>query len=48
MPSSALIGPCPDNTFPNILTANVPNNIERRPPFCSFVLFLNVSLIPCN
>ena len=46
VPSSALITPCPANTFPKILAANVPNNIERNPLFCSFVSFLIVSLIP--
>ena len=33
------------NAFPNILAANVPNNIGRNSPFCSFFSFLIVSLI---
>ena len=33
--------------FSNKLAANVPNNIERNPPFCSFVSFLIVLLIHC-
>ena len=45
-PSSALITPLPDNEFPNILAANVPNNVGRNPPFCSFASFLILSLIP--
>ena len=33
--------------FPNILAANIPNNIGRNLPFCSFAsIFLTVSLIP--
>ena len=47
MPPPALITPFPINALPNILAANVPNNIERNLPFCSFVLFLIVSVIPC-
>ena len=39
--SPALITPRPINAFPHILAANVPNNIGRNPPLCSFV-----SLIP--
>ena len=45
-PSLALITPLPDNAFPNILAANVPNNIERSTPFCYFASLLIVSLIP--
>ena len=43
--SPALITPLPVNALPNALPANVPNN---SPPFCYFVLFLVVSLIPYN
>ena len=46
MPSPALITPRPANAFPNILAANVPNNIERNPPLCSLASFLIVLLIP--
>ena len=42
----ALIAPLLVNVFFNILTANVPNNTGRKPPFCYFSLFLIVSLIP--
>ena len=42
----ALITPHPVNAFPNILAANVPNNIRRDPPFYHFNLLLIVSLIP--
>ena len=47
MPSPALITPQPANVFPNILAANVPNNVERNRPFCFFILFLIVLLISC-
>ena len=46
MPPPVLITTQPANAFPSILATNVPNNIERSPPFRSFVLFLIVSLIP--
>ena len=36
VPSPALITPRADNAFPNILEANVFNNIGRNSPFCSF------------
>ena len=45
MPSPALITPLPVNALPNILAADVPNNIGRNPTFCSFASFLNVSPI---
>ena len=45
-PSIAVITPFPVNAFPNILAANIFNNIGRTPPFCSFGSFLIVSLIP--
>ena len=45
-PSPALITPFPVNALPNKLSANVPNNIGRNPPFCSFLSFLIVSLTP--
>ena len=44
-PSRALNTLFPANAFPNILSANVPGKIRRNPPFCSFILFLNVLLI---
>ena len=44
--SPALITPCPPNEFPNILGANVSNNIGRNLPFCYFASFLFVSLMP--
>ena len=47
VPSPALITPQPANVFPNILAANVPNNVERNRPFCFFVFFLIVLLIYC-
>ena len=46
--SPVLITPLPANIFPNILAANVPNNILRNPPFCAFASFLIVSLTPFN
>ena len=46
--SLALIPPLPVNALPNILAANVPYNIPRNSPFCSFDLFLIFSLIPFN
>ena len=45
MSSPALITPFPVNALPNILAANVPNNIGRSPPFYSFASFLIISLI---
>ena len=44
MLSPALITPLPVYAFPNILAANVPNNVGRSRPF-SFVSFLVFSLI---
>ena len=38
--------PLPVNKFPNKLAPKVPNNISRNSPFCSFTLFLIVSLTP--
>ena len=48
VPSPALITPhsTPRNEILNILAANVPNKIGRNPPFCYFISFLIVSLIP--
>ena len=46
IPTPALITPLSDNAFTNILAANVPNNIGRNLPFCSFVSFLIAPLIP--
>ena len=45
-PSSAVIIPLPVNRFSNKLAPKVPNNIPKNPPFCSFALFLIVSLTP--
>ena len=45
VPSPALITPFPFNTFPNILAANIPNNIRRNLPFYSFASFIIVLLI---
>ena len=42
-----LYTPLSVNAFPNKLAANVPNNIERYPHFCSFISFLIASLILC-
>ena len=44
VPSPALITPLPVNRFPNKLASNIPNNIPRIPPFCSFASFWIVSL----
>ena len=44
MPSPALIVPLPVNRFPNKLAPKVPDNVQRNPPVCPFVLFLIVSL----
>ena len=38
--------PLPFNEFSNKLVPNVPNSILRNLPFCSFVTFLIVLLIP--
>ena len=38
-PQTALFIPSPANIFPNKLAPNVPNNILRNPPFCSFASF---------
>ena len=38
-PYPALIIPLPVSIFPNKLAPNVPNNILRNPPFCSFASF---------
>ena len=46
MPSPALIVLLPVNRFSYKLAPKVPNNISRNPPFCSFALFLIVSLMP--
>ena len=45
MLSPALITLCTLNALPNKLAANVPNNIGRSLPFCSFVSFLIFALI---
>ena len=42
--SSALITPLPVNRLPNNLAPNVPNEIPKNPPFCSFASFLIVLL----
>ena len=47
-PYPALTIPLPASIFPNKLASNVPNNILRKHPFCSFASFLIVSLTPSN
>ena len=42
--SLALIMPLPIYHFPNKLATNLPNNILRNHPFCTFASFLIVSL----
>ena len=46
MSSPANITFLPANAFPNILAANVPDNIEGNATFCFSALFMIVSLIP--
>ena len=46
VPSSALIVPLPVDKHPHKLAPKMPSNIPRNPPFCSFALFLIVSLVP--
>ena len=50
--SPALPVPFPDKFFvnrsPSKLAPNVPNNILKIPPFCSFVSFLIVFVTPFN
>ena len=46
--SPALFIPVPANIFPTKLAPNVPYNILRNPPFCSFALFSFFSLTPYN
>ena len=46
MPPPVLIVPLPVNRFSNKIVPKVPNNIQRSPSFCSFALFLIVSLTP--
>ena len=46
MPSPALIVPLPAYRFPNKPASNVPNNILRKPPFCSFASLLIALLTP--
>ena len=43
VPSPALIVLLPVNRFPNNLAPNIPNNVQRNPPFCYFASFLIVS-----
>ena len=38
--------PLPFNAHPNKLAAKVRNSFGRNPPFCSFVSFSIISLIP--
>ena len=44
MSSPALITTLPIIRFPIKLAPNLPNNMLRNPPFCSFASFLFVSL----
>ena len=48
LPEPALINPFPVHKLPNKLARIVPRNILKNPPFCSFVLFLNVSVTLFN
>ena len=49
IPSPALIIPLPPvNKFPNKLAPNVPNNMLKNPPFCSFTSFSIVLPTPLN
>ena len=38
----------PVNRFPNKLAPNIPNNLVKNPPFCSFASFWIVSLTQNN
>ena len=40
--------PFPVKRFPNKDAPKVPNSINKKPPFCSFVSFLIVLLTPFN
>ena len=40
--------PFPVKRFPNKLAPNMPNNILRNPPFCSFTSFLTVLVTLSN
>ena len=42
-PSPVLRNPFPDNKFPNKDAPNVPNNIDKNPPFCSLVSIVLVT-----
>ena len=44
-PEPALTFPFPVNKFTHKLAPKEPNNILINPPFCSFVLFLNVLIV---
>ena len=44
VPCPVLHNPFPVNKLPNHDTPNVPNNVLKNPPFCSFVSFLIVLL----
>ena len=46
MHSPALIAPLSADIFSNKVAANVPNNILKNPPFCSFASFLSLKLTP--
>ena len=52
VPSATFVTFCPGilgflaSIFPNTLAAYVPDSIPRNPPFCSFVLFTNISPTP--
>ena len=47
-PCPVLYNPIPVNKLPNNDGPNVPNNILKNPPFCSFVSFLIVFAVPFN
>ena len=48
IPLPFLFTPLPVRRFPNKLAPNVPNNILRNPPFCSFTSFWTDSVTPFN
>ena len=47
-PFPVLTVPFPVNKFPKKDAPKVPNNILKKPPICSFVSFLIVSVTPFN
>ena len=47
-PKPALNTSFPANMLPKKLTPKVPNNILKNPPYCCFVSYLMVLVIPFN